>query len=305
MQGRTIDRRMKNGEILKLALALAMGLMCAACAPQTPLAAPTSAPAPTPSPAKKTTPAVTSSAAPKQTPTAIPSPTPMTTAWQVVRPGLEFYRSPVRVNEQDNVVVAVRINPANAQFKVTYAPNAPKGVKDWLAVSGGAVAINGGFYTPQNTPLGLLISDGVLTGQTYRGFGGMFSVRDGKPALQWLAKQPYAADKKITQATQSYPMLVWGGKKIDTIEDAGRRSFRTFVGMDKQGRVILGTAIVPLWTLTDLAQYLDNEPLFALDSALNLDGGGSTGLWVNGVSDALLMDSFDPVPSVIVVTLKQ
>jgi uncharacterized protein YigE (DUF2233 family) len=221
-----------------------------------------------------------------------------------VRAGLEFYRSPVRVNDTDNVIVAVRINPANATFRVTYAPNAPKGVKDWIIDSGAAVAINGGYYTPQNTPLGLLISDGALAGQTYRGFGGMFSVRDGKPALQWLAKLPYAADKKITQAVQSYPMLVWGGKKIDNIDDAGRRSFRSFVGMDKQGRVILGAAIVPLWTLTDLAQYLDDEPLFALDSALNLDGGGSTGLWLSGVSEAQLMDSFDPVPSAIVVGLK-
>lgn len=83
-------------------------------------------------------------------------------------------------------------------------------------------------------------------------------------------------------------MLVWSGKKIDAIEDAGRRSFRSFVGMDKQGRVILGIAIVPLWTLIDLAEYLAGEPLFALDSALNLDGGGSTGLWVNGVSEGAI-----------------
>lgn len=289
-------------------LVLALGLMTAACAPQAPSPAPAPTPVPTPTrPAPNTQPPLKTATPQTQktaSPAAIPSPTPPPAAWQTVRPGLEFYRSPARVNDADNVVVAVRINPASATFKVTYAPNAPKGVKDWLAVSGGAVAINGGYYTPQNTPLGLLISDGALAGQTYRGFGGMFSVRDGKPAVQWLAKQPYAADKKITQAAQSYPMLVWNGKKIEVIDDAGRRSFRSFIGMDKQGRVILGAAIVPLWTLTDLAQYLDDEPLFALDTALNLDGGGSTGIWVNGVSEALLMDSFDPVPSVIVVTLK-
>lgn len=204
----------------------------------------------------------------------------------------------------DGVVAVARLDPAKVDIRVRYAPQSPLTVREWHATTQADVAINAGYYTPENTALGLLIFDGRVVGQTYRGFGGMFSVRDGKPGLQWLARQPYAPDRRITQAVQSFPMLVNAGRRVDGIQDEGRRSFRSFIGVDTRGRVLLGVAQLPLWTLTDLAAYLDDEPSLDLVTALNLDGGGSTGLWVSGASDALLMTSIDPVPAVIVATAK-
>jgi len=40
---------------------------------------------------------------------------------------------------------------------------------------------------------------------------------------------------------------------------------------------------------------------YGVYNALNLDGGASTGLWVRGIDDVQLTDSFDEVPVVITV----
>jgi hypothetical protein len=53
--------------------------------------------------------------------------------------------------------------------------------------------------------------------------------------------------------------------------------------------------------LTDLAQFLAQSPELAVDRALNLDGGASSGLWMGGNFAGVSTNSFDPVPSVIAV----
>ena len=148
---------------------------------------------------------------------------------------------------------------------------------------------------------GLIIANGKPSGTSYAGFGGMFSIADGKPALQWLAKKPYVADRRTTSAVQSFPMLIHNGGVVPNIPADARPSFRTFVGMDKLGRVILGVCQTPTWTMTELADWLAAQPTLNLDSALNLDGGRSTGLWIRGIDEPRLTNSFDVVPAVITV----
>jgi hypothetical protein len=49
-----------------------------------------------------------------------------------------------------------------------------------------------------------------------------------------------------------------------------------------------------------LAVFLVESDL-RIDAALNLDGGGSTGLWLAAGDAQIEIDSFNPVPSVITV----
>jgi hypothetical protein len=56
--------------------------------------------------------------------------------------------------------------------------------------------------------------------------------------------------------------------------------------------------------LTDLADFLAGAESLDVVSALNLDGGASSGLWMAGALDGVSMNSFDPVPAVIAVTPK-
>ncbi|MGQ9815765.1 MAG: phosphodiester glycosidase family protein, partial [Candidatus Roseilinea sp.] len=173
------------------------------------------------------------------------------------------------------------------------------------AEAGAAAVVNAGFFNQDNRITGLLISDGQVYGQTYRGFGGMFFVRDGQGVLHWLAEHPYQSDPRIVQAIQSFPMLVRAGQVIDGIPASAQRSRRSFVGIDWGGRVVFGVTTMPVWSLTALADYLVHRSDLALDSALNLDGGASSGIWVSGVPDGLLVNSIDKVPAVIAIIPRQ
>jgi uncharacterized protein YigE (DUF2233 family) len=229
-----------------------------------------------------------------------PSSTSMST-WQPLRDGIEYVQRRERVAETDDWVTVVRVDLTKAKLRVYYAPDSPRSVRSWYDTINPDMVINAGFFTEQNKATGIVISNGKRYGQTYKGFGGMFSLRDGKPQLQWLAKMPYTQDDHVTQAIQSFPMLVLNGTLVEGIPDDGTRNRRSFIAIDQNGRLLLGTCQSPIWTMGDLAHYLDKNALLNITSALNLDGGASSGIWMRGVPDALLMDSLDVVPTVIAI----
>jgi uncharacterized protein YigE (DUF2233 family) len=256
-----------------------------------------------------TAPPATRTLVARQTPTAVAQP-PIPTAPVPLRPGIEILVVPLVVAgvESGETLVVARIDPAKADVRVRYAPKQPKSVQSWLKDEAADIVINAGYFTQDNLATGLLIADGAITGQTYRGFGGLFTVRSGPPAtlsLQWLKEKPYVADRKITHAVESFPMLLRGGKVVDGINDDGRRNRRSFVALDRSGRLLLGVSRYASLTLTDLAAALAGQPALAIDAALNLDGGASSGLGIRAPVDALSIDSFDEVPAVIVVTGKK
>ena len=57
------------------------------------------------------------------------------------------------------------------------------------------------------------------------------------------------------------------------------------------------------FSLDELADLLVASDL-SLDVALNLDGGSSTGLYVNAGSQRVAIDSFNPVPIAVIVQTK-
>jgi exopolysaccharide biosynthesis protein len=85
----------------------------------------------------------------------------------------------------------------------------------------------------------------------------------------------------------------------DTAQDRFTR--RTVVAQDVNGHVVL--VVTPLigLPLLDLSQYLSTTDM-NLVNALNLDGGGSTLMYLNtaGIPE-YVVTSLDPVPAVLAV----
>lgn len=232
--------------------------------------------------------------------------TPNNAIWRKVTASIEVIHLRAHSNSLnvDHPITVVRIDPTRADIKVQYTPTDPHRMSDWHNATDADVIINAGFFTPQKTATGLLIANGKVYGQSYKGFGGMFSIRDGKPRLQWLGSQPYTPDAKITQAVQTFPMLVQNSKVMQNLPAEDRHTYRSFIGIDKTGKILLGITRSSSWMLSDLAAMLASNPILNVDSALNLDGGASTGIWLRGVPEGDLSDSYDTVPSVITVKSK-
>jgi uncharacterized protein YigE (DUF2233 family) len=131
----------------------------------------------------------------------------------------------------------------------------------------------------------------------------MFAVVDaGDVSVRWLEASPYDPQEGLAQAIQSFPILVKPGGVMGFPAEAddGTPARRTVVAQDSQGNVLFIVAPRGYVSLHEVAVFLADSDL-AIDVALNLDGGGSTGLWLAAGDARIGIDSFTPVPSVITV----
>lgn len=227
---------------------------------------------------------------------------PADSGWQSAAPGLETRQ--IAIVDEGGVtreqLTLVRVEPSRYEFEVAYHPGEPQLLADWLAETGALLVVNGGFFTPEFLATGLIISDGVASGVSYRDFGGMFAVTAAGPQIWALAERPYAPEMALREAVQSFPVLVRGGTAVYTELD-GQQARRTVVGMDDNGRVVFLVAAWGYFTLADLSSYLAASDL-GLTVALNLDGGSSSGLLLT--APLLEVPAFTPLPAVIVVQPK-
>jgi hypothetical protein len=226
--------------------------------------------------------------------------------WQPGRPGVELRHMQAAAAPDRAAIplVIVRLDPAQVRLRVAYAPDRPRGLRGWFEERRPLAAINGSFFTPKYQATALLVSDGSASGASYTGFGGMLSVApDGGVSLHALRDQPYDPAEPIEQALQSFPMLVFPSGEPAVIEDDGRRARRSAVAIDRAGHLLLLVSPTSDFTLRGLANWLSQSDL-DVDRALNLDGGSSTGLYL---SDGVLqeeIDSFGPLPIVLLVEPK-
>lgn len=234
------------------------------------------------------------------------------TGWVELGPGingrrllLEPHRVGIAPDEAGERMVPVhmlRLDPAVVTFAVGYAPDAPRAFAAWCAEPGTLAAINGGFFHRDYQSTALVIAQGVASGTSYEGQGGMFAVDStGAVSLRHLADQPYRPDEPLVEALQGWPMLIRpGGQVIYPTAESGDRARRSVLAIDQAGNVVLLAFPTSDFTLRGLADWLVSSDL-GLDAAMNLDGGSSTGLCANAPLYQARIDAFGPLPLVLLV----
>jgi len=231
--------------------------------------------------------------------------TPQLNTWYKGASGVEVryedWKSPG--NNEDTVTI-VRFDLRHIKLSVAYQPSQPLLMSDWMRQEHATAIINGGYFDDQNNATALTVANGQSFGTSYNGFGGMLSVdAQGNISLRSLHEQPYDPNnEQLQQATQSSPMLVVNGKATQFNADAGG-SRRSVVAIDKQGRLLLIVSPSMAFSLGELEDLLVSSDL-SIDRALNLDGGASTGLYVNSGSQQVAIDSVAKLPIVVIVRTK-
>lgn len=148
---------------------------------------------------------------------------------------------------------------------------------------GGIAAVNAGFFTPEGEPLGLVVSQGHATGQWNGGSSlgsGVWHETTVREAKIVRRESLHAnAARRMPELLQSGPMLVDGGKTVKGLRGGEPRS-RTLIAWDGRHQWWIGCASP--CALPDLATALIGAggPGFTVRTALNLDGGRSSELWV-------------------------
>ena len=152
------------------------------------------------------------------------------------------------------------------------------------AITGQAVAaINGGFFTPEGKPLGLLVENGKRRGSlntSSLGSGFYVSTPLGSALIRRGSDPSTNYALHARQLLQSGPFLVEDGIVTSGLSDDKRRR-RSFLAWNGSHHWIMGQTSPT--TLHALANALIELPIgkLRITKALNLDGGTSSDLWVS------------------------
>jgi uncharacterized protein YigE (DUF2233 family) len=249
--------------------------------------------------------------APVTTPSPIPTfgvPTKFSTepdaGWSSIQPGLE--RRSIRIDDDQNQQVESlqiwRLDQSYFRLDVAY-DETPKSLETWHRETNAFMVVNGGFYSVENEryfPDGLTIFNGEVFGRSYDGFGGMLAIQESWAELRWLVQNPYNPNEPLQAALQSFPVLVQPGGELGfgAERESNVSARRTVIGQDKDGRILFIVAPEGYFTIHQLSVYLTESDL-NLDIAINLDGGGSTGMLVANPFEIIPPNR--PLPFVILV----
>ncbi|GAC1555524.1 MAG: phosphodiester glycosidase family protein [Herpetosiphon sp.] len=228
-------------------------------------------------------------------------PEPDETAWQTVGDGMQYRRMLLQAEGRTGRIVGIRLDPARYKIRVAYDRLHPGSIHEWATAIKPVAMINGGYFDAQYKATALVIIDGIVSGASYDGFGGMVVVNpQGRFELRSLRKQPFDAAEPLQQAMQSTPMLIQPGGVVADIKMDQVRARRTVVARDRTGRILLMVSDWADFSLWELAVGLKGSDL-DLDAALNLDGGRSSGLYLQTSTKQVVIEAFDQLPLMLVV----
>lgn len=158
-------------------------------------------------------------------------------------------------------------------------------VKTLAEKSGAIAAINANYFDEIGRPLGFLKSPNGKTNRRISRsslFNGIFGVKDRRP---FIVNRDHFSLQDADEGLQAGPLLLIKGKVLSVTRGAGKQSRRSLVGIDKDQRLVIAATDSFLGGLT----WIEVQEFFASKTwqvetidLLNLDGGGSTQLYVKG-----------------------
>lgn len=254
----------------KAPLLLPLIILLNSCSISSPLAQ-TPPPSPSPSPAK-----LPPATPPKPAPSSIKtSPSPAT----ITKHPLKVYTTSLN----GTTFTAVTFDRRDHKLKVLDQKQGPgsqftSASEAASTVKGSLAAINGGFFTPDGQPIGLVITNGEARGS----FNSSSFLGTGILDAQNLTLSSRKNYTKSSELLQSGPRLLWPGQPLTglSVKNSRPRSLLIWDGKNHFGIVHASSA-----TLQGLSNNLKAQPLpdFHITHALNLDGGTSSDLWASSI----------------------
>lgn len=205
-------------------------------------------------------------------------------------------------------VILARFNPNKFSFHAVRAvvDGSPStaDVRSITQQAQGIAGINAHFFDENDRPLGLLIENGEVQQRPHRSgrvLTGIFAIKKGLPLIN--LRERFQMDG-TTMAIQAGPRLIEDGKRVAMGDDDGT-SRRSGVALTKANEVILYATVLrfPGASFDDIQSML-LDPALGVWQAMNLDGGGSSQLFIakqRNVESEIFITGGDPVPVGLIV----
>lgn len=173
-------------------------------------------------------------------------------------------------------------HPRATALRVIDEAEAPRrDLAEAMAQEHALAGVNGGYFDPQDAPVGLLISGGkkITPLSTARLLSGVLLATPQRVDI--VRPSHFKMSGQIKNAVQCGPLLIERGNLVNGLNDtrAARRTFATVNENGSTGALGFCSAV----SLAQLGQILcltnvAGEQKFA--RALNLDGGSSSAFWI-------------------------
>ena len=186
-----------------------------------------------------------------------------------------------------------RVDLTNPKVAVVATRPSDRGlrVSDFAKKNKALIAINGDYFDPHMQPIGLALSPcGVWEGTKDTGREGVIAIGSGRAEIYPQSEVLDAPHDWMTSAVSGWPMLVKNCNPLSPAELPGSDGFtrsphpRTAVGLSEDGKTMYFVVAdgrregARGLTLARLGTFLHDE--LGVCQAINLDGGGSSAMWV-------------------------
>lgn len=205
-------------------------------------------------------------------------------------------------NERATLDLAL-FSPKSATLRVIDNPTGENDLATLMPRENCLAGVNGGYFDPENKPVGLLISDGNVVAplRKARLLSGVMIVSKGK--IQLLRTAEYSTKSKATTALQCGPFLVDRGQPVPGLNDT-RPARRTFIVTGEDRTAIGFCSGVTLAQLGKILAMPGITPGLKVQRALNLDGGSSSAFWFAGESEPFSISEQKTVRNFVAVVPK-
>jgi uncharacterized protein YigE (DUF2233 family) len=202
--------------------------------------------------------------------------------WQKIDEGFEFKEARIEGQPYQSLIKLKILRVGMEQFQVRVLDSRAYGTDRMeirvLAKKAQALAaINGGFFTPEYRPLGLLIVDGKEVNPLRKADWGVFLIQENRPRI--IHTDEFQSIRNISQAMQVGPRLVVNGRELRMKRQIARRSA---LGVTMKDRLILLSTDDTDVYAQDLARifYLpESQGGLECRDAMVMDGGPSAQMY--------------------------
>lgn len=203
-----------------------------------------------------------------------------------------------KASDETGVINFAKIAPGSFNAAIQNSIVNPNLISDWSSQSN-QVLVNAAYFNEDKIPSGFLVVNGETIGKEIfdQDKSGLLLIQDDKLSIRDLATEPLAEDETFDFALQSYPFLIKNHQEAIK-EDSGQKARRSAIGTDKDGNVYVLISDSPNLSLYEFMNILYDSGI-DFENVLNLDGGPSSGLYVNFNRYSKLIDSQVEVPSIL------
>lgn len=221
--------------------------------------------------------------------------------WAKLYNGVEFIEKDYGKWFKKGKLYAIKIDKKR-KLRILVDDRANSSLKDMMARYKPIAIVNGSYFDEKYKPVGLLkINNELIKSLNEYGSSGILAINENEVSI--FNKKEYSKYKNYPNLLQNGPLLVENNGKLGIYSDDHEYKARTALGITKDNKVLIVVAdITASPSLFEIAEVLakpESQGGFDCKTAINLDGGSSTGLRINLPNKRVVVEENDFINNAI------